>query len=416
EGYRLIIKDVTQFNEKEIIGKLGWRSDQIYHFVDLLKLHQKHTIFNIGFGVQKDFYGGKIVQLIALIQILLGNIGNPGTGIIYSQSDFCKKTLKPLVEYITNIRSTDSLPEVSLINLSKALRSDKYKMVFIYNFNPLSSLPNHNMVRRSFLRKDLFVVVQDVFLNETSKYADIVIPSKFDLETHDIISPYYFPSISINEAGPCPYPDCLSNFEFYKKLANKMNWGNESLFIEDDKSIVDNCLKLLPLDYKRNILIKGYHALFEVSDTPFNDLLFPTKSRKINLSELNIDFGFQRLKMVEDRKKNEFFLITPSHKYYIHSQLGRINKGVLSDFKNIYISKEDMKTHDLKEGMMVLVQNEYGKGKFILAKSSFLVKGIAMIYSGSPMANFFTPDIPEELGESGAYNSAIIEIRVLKRN
>jgi anaerobic selenocysteine-containing dehydrogenase len=410
---------IVQLNEVEFIDSLGLNLEQIFHFINLLKKYQGHTIFNIGFGVQKDIKGGNIVQLIALIQILLGNISKPGTGIIYSQSDFIKETLKPLIKYITAISLKASVPQVSLINLGKELQKKQYKMIFIYNFNPLSSLPNLNLVRKSFTRNDLFVVVQELFLNETTKYADIVIPSKFDLESYDLITPYYIPGISMNQAGPCPYPNCLSNFEFYKSISEMMGWEDSELR-EDDEAILNNCLNLLPTHFKKGLLSNGYNLLFNREDIPFKDKSFPTINNKINLSGLNINFGFDRVNQIRNRNKNTFFLITPPHEFHIHSQLGQINKNFSDSFKKVYISKEDMQSLDLEEGLKVLVSNQYGKGEFTVAISPSLSKGTALIYSGSPFdfkgrvnPNIYTSDIPEEMGASGAYNSAIIEIAIL---
>ncbi|MFX1551382.1 MAG: molybdopterin-dependent oxidoreductase, partial [Promethearchaeota archaeon] len=216
ESYSTIFQEATKIDAKKLLRQIGIDNDTFQNFVELLIKFKHKTLFNIGYGVQKDYFGGKIVKSIALIQIILGNIGKPGTGLIYSQSDFIRPILRPLQEYITNINGISEITEIPLIKLGSFLSSGKTNMLFIYNFNPASSLPNQNLLRRALLRKDLFVIVLDMFLNETTKYADIVIPAKFDLESYDLISPYYIPGLSINIGGPCPYQDCLSNYEFFQ--------------------------------------------------------------------------------------------------------------------------------------------------------------------------------------------------------
>ena len=99
--------------------------------------------------------------------------------------------LNNIINYITKISTNSNVYETDLIRLGENIASGKYKMVFIYNFNPASSLPNHNQIRESLMREDLFIIVLENFLNETTKFANIVIPSKFDLETNDLINPYY---------------------------------------------------------------------------------------------------------------------------------------------------------------------------------------------------------------------------------
>jgi anaerobic selenocysteine-containing dehydrogenase len=251
-------------------------------------------------------------------------------------------------------------------------------------------------------------------------YADIVIPSKFDIESTDIINSYYLPGLSINIGGPCPYPNCLSNFEFYKKLAEKMGWREDPEFNEDDNLIVENCLNLLPSNFRTNIKTNGYHVLFDINSVPFKEMLFPTFNKKINLQNLTLDFGFEWVDLIRRRKKNTFILISPSHKYYIHSQLGQIHNHYLDDFNNIYLSDHDIKSLNLKEGQRVLVSNRQGQGEYFIARTSILDRGIALIYSGAPFestskfnVNIFTPDLPEELGFSGSYNSTLVEINNL---
>ena len=408
---------VVQFNEAEFIDSLGLNLEQIFHFINLLKKYQGHTIFNIGFGVQKDIKGGNIVQLIALIQILLGNISKPGTGIIYSQSDFIKETLKPLIKYITAISLKASVPQVSLINLGKELQKKQYKMIFIYNFNPASSLPDLNQVIEALKRTDLFVVVLDCFLNETTKYANIIIPSKFDLETYDLITPYYIPGISINHAGPCPYKNCVSNYEFFQQLACKIGLEKDPICMEDEESLFRKCLTLLPFKIQRKVMRQGFYILFENNFIPFKNLNFPTPNGHIQLENIKFNFGTEELKERLKCNSNEFLLITPSHKYYIHSQFGQLSPGYLEDFQKVFLNSSDIKNLGFKIGEKVTISNKLGFATYIVAENKQVQKGLALIYSGSPLGlednlnvNIFTPSTPEELGFSGAYNSAKIFI------
>jgi anaerobic selenocysteine-containing dehydrogenase len=304
------------------------------------------------------------------------------------------------------------------MDLGNALISNDIKMVFIYNFNPASSLPNQNKLRKVFERKDLFIVVQDLFLNETTKYADIVIPSKFDLETNDLIAPYYIPGLSINIAGPCPYPNCTSNYEFFQLLAKKINSNNDPIFLENDKSIVQNCIKLLPIKIQDDIRNIGYHIIFEPIDIPFQNLKFPTSNSRIQLSNFNLFFGENELERRLNRENNEFLLITPSFKQYIHSQLGQIHPNDLEVFEKVYLSQDDINKLKFKLGERVVVSNEFGTGEFIIDQSQSLKSGVVMIYSGCPLGsqnrtnvNFFITDRSEGLGHSGSYNSVIVKLK-----
>ncbi|MFX0140213.1 MAG: molybdopterin-dependent oxidoreductase [Candidatus Hodarchaeota archaeon] len=417
DSYSTVFQEVAKIDRKKLLSQIGIDFQTFQNFVKMLLEFKHHTIFNIGYGVQKDFHGGRIVKTIALIQILLGNIGKPGTGLIYSQSDFLKPLLRPLQDYITQNKAESKMKEISLISLGTALSSGKFEMAFVYNFNPASSLPNQNQLRRGLLNKDLFIVVLDMFLNETTKYADIVIPAKFDLESHDLISSYYIPSLSINIGGPCPYQDCLSNYEFFQRLSWKIGFEDSLIFKESEETIFNNCLKMLPSNIQEDLNLQGYYSLFDNESIPFNNLKFPTPNNRIQANGPHFEFGRNELKRRLIRKKNEFLLISPSHFRFLHSQLGQLNNKYRDVFSNVYLTSEDIKALDLVIGDEILISNKYATGVYSLAESPVLKPGMALIYSGlsstsegTPNVNFFTPDQPEDLGFSGAYNSAIIKI------
>ncbi|MFX1420249.1 MAG: molybdopterin-dependent oxidoreductase [Promethearchaeota archaeon] len=418
DSYSSIFLEVAKLDKRKILNQIGIEDEIFHKFIELLKEFKHHTLFNIGYGIQKDYYGGRIVKTVALIQILLGNLGKPGTGIVYSQSDFLNHILQPLKEYISNINARLQIKEIPLIKLGSYLSTGKFRILFLYNFNPASSLPNQNLLRRALLNENLFVVVLDMFLNETTKYADIVIPAKFDLESNDLISAYYVPSISINVGGPCPYQNCVTNYEFFQQLAWKIGFESNAILKESEETIFQNCIRMLPLDIQEALNKKGYYILFDENEVPFDNLEFPTPNNRIQAIGPHFKFGLKELKHKLKMKENEFLLLSPSHFYFLHSQLGSLNTKYLNDFCKIFLAPEDIDNLNLEIGGEVLVSNEYGSELYTLAESPTLKPKTALIYSGlsstlkgNPNVNCFISDEPEELGLSGAYNSAIVKIK-----
>lgn len=415
--YSSIFNESVGVEKESLLEEIGINEQTFQKFVELLKKFKHHTIFSIGYGVQKDFYGGRIVRSIALIQILLGNIGKSGTGVIYSQSDFLRPMIQPIKEYITQIKSNLKIKEIPIIKLGSELSTGNYQILFIYNFNPASSLPNQKKLRSALLNKDIYIIVLDMFLNDTTKYADIVIPAKFDLESYDLISPFYIPSLSINIGGPCPYQNCMSNYEFFQHLAWAIGYNNSQIFQESEKEILDKCIKMLPSYIQKQINSQGYYLLFDNNSIPFSNLKFPTSNSRIQAVGPHFKFGKMELKQKLNRKENEFLLISPSHFYFLHSQLGYLNSKYRDVFSKIFLRMEDIKRLDLVLDSQVLVSNKYSSEIYTLAESSILKPGTTLIYSGlasnligTPNVNYFTPNEPEELGLSGAYNSTLVEI------
>src|SRR5206468_10762448 len=50
-------------------------------------------------------------------------------------------------------------------------------MLWISATNPAVSMPEIGRVRKILQKEDLFVIVQDAFMTETAKYADVVLPA-----------------------------------------------------------------------------------------------------------------------------------------------------------------------------------------------------------------------------------------------
>lgn len=416
ENPEIIFSKINKLDMEKAIQQTGVDSNNLNRVVDLLIQYKHETIFNVGFGIQKYYHGGDTVKLIALLQVVLGNFGRPGTGLVYSQSNFHKEFIHPIVQYITKNPSIPSDNKIMLIDLGWALNSPKYKMIFIYNFNPASSLPNQNLLRRTLSREDLFVVVIDMFLNQTTKYADIVIPAKFGVENDDIFTPYYIPGVSINEGGPCPYPNCMTNYEFFQKLAHKIGWQDELEFQESQRMIMEKSIKMLPKMMQKDIEKNGYHLLFDEDYVPIKEVPFLSQSFKIKM-----DFNLLIEEFINNKSfsenSNQFYLISPSHIQFLHSQLGQIHSNYLSHFEKIFLHPSDIKRLKFRINKEVTISNRYGEANYILDEKVDLKPGVALIYSGSPFGfdrnnnvNIFTPQTPEKSHFSGSFNSAIIKI------
>ena len=56
----------------------------------------------------------------------------------------------------------------------------------VYGANPVVSMPDQERVRQGLLRDDLFTVVHDLFVTDTARYADYVLPATSQIEHLDL--------------------------------------------------------------------------------------------------------------------------------------------------------------------------------------------------------------------------------------
>jgi anaerobic selenocysteine-containing dehydrogenase len=59
-------------------------------------------------------------------------------------------------------------------------------VLFVYNCNPVATVPDQNRVRQGLMREDLFTVVHEQIMTDTAKYADVILPATTFLEQYDI--------------------------------------------------------------------------------------------------------------------------------------------------------------------------------------------------------------------------------------
>ena len=83
-------------------------------------------------------------------------------------------------------------PATRLVNMNHLGRAlleytdPPVEMLFVYNCNPLATMPDQNRVLEGLKREDLFTVVFEQVFTDTARYADVVLPATTFLENYDI--------------------------------------------------------------------------------------------------------------------------------------------------------------------------------------------------------------------------------------
>jgi assimilatory nitrate reductase catalytic subunit len=70
-------------------------------------------------------------------------------------------------------------------------------------FNPMVSLPDNHFIRKALEKLEFYVAI-DFFLNETARYADIVLPGSLQEEDEGVVAQLEGRVIKINKAVECP--------------------------------------------------------------------------------------------------------------------------------------------------------------------------------------------------------------------
>jgi hypothetical protein len=79
--------------------------------------------------------------------------------------------------------------EINMNLLGETLLGDPrppVKVLFVYNANPVSTLPCQEKVRSGMQREDLFTIVFEQVMTDTAAYADILLPATTFLERREL--------------------------------------------------------------------------------------------------------------------------------------------------------------------------------------------------------------------------------------
>ncbi|MCP4713630.1 MAG: molybdopterin-dependent oxidoreductase, partial [Deltaproteobacteria bacterium] len=143
-------------------------------------------------GITQHTSGTDNVKALANLAMLCGNLGVPGGGVnpLRGQNNVqgaCDMGGLPNVysgyqkvgdvERRTALRKAwqvDSLPEQPGMTVTEMM--DKARALYIIGENPMVSDPDLNHVEKQLKNLDL-LVVQDIFLTETARMADVVLPA-----------------------------------------------------------------------------------------------------------------------------------------------------------------------------------------------------------------------------------------------
>jgi anaerobic selenocysteine-containing dehydrogenase len=213
----------------------------------------KKAAIRLNYGMQRHGGGGMAVRTVLCLPALTGAWREASGGALLSTSGAYPMNTKHLERPDLMPMQGRSLPRmINMCELGDALAPDAsrrteraVKAMFVYNSNPAAVAPDGNAVLTGLAREDLFTVVSDIFITDTARYADIVLPATTSPEHDDINRSYGHYDIVLNRRAIDPVGDSLPNTEMFRRLAKVMagmcpelNALADPCFDESDESMI----------------------------------------------------------------------------------------------------------------------------------------------------------------------------------
>ena len=265
----------------------------------------KPALVKFADGVQRHGNGGQTTRAIICLPAVVGQVGVRGGGLSYSTGDYIDMD----AETIGHASECPPTPRVVNMNrigaaLTGEVTDPPIMSLFVFASNPVAIAPNTGLVVRGLMREDLFTVVHELFMTDTARYADIVLPSTSQLEHADMHEAYGHRFLQYNEPAIAPLGESKSNWDVMRLLAAAMGyeepWLRQSAE-EAMEELLDASRPISPvlegITFER-LRKEGTVPLYFAPgrDVPFSDGRFPTPSGKLELvSEAFADAGLDPL-------------------------------------------------------------------------------------------------------------------------
>ena len=405
----------------------------------------KKTAIRLNYGMQRHGGGGMAVRTVACLPALTGAWREASGGLLLSTSGAYPMNLAYLERPDLMPVRNGKLPRmVNMSALGHALawgtapspgrslapslaRSPEggegaIKAMFVYNSNPAAVAPDGNAVLKGLARDDLFTVVHDVFITDTARYADIVLPATTSPEHDDINRSYGHYDLVLNRRAIDPVGESLPNTEVFRRLAKAMRMLctdvaglTDPCFDETDESMIQHAFNwshksLAGLSFEtleRDGVLRLNYPKKDGFITPFAEGGFGTPSGKCEFySAALAQRGFDALPTYIPPHEGEtaefpLALNTPPARNAMNSTFGNIEELANPHGPpKVQLNPADATKRSVVEGQTVRVFNHRGVMKLPVAVTNDTRAGVATILWGSwrnhPGAEGFVNDLTSQ--------------------
>lgn len=254
-----------------------------------------------GMGISQSVHGTDNALALANLALLTGHIGRPGTGLnplrgqnnVQGCSDSgglpnvfpgYQRVDDPAIRRKFEAHWGVSLnPESGLTTMEMVDAADQgvIRAYFVMGENPLMSEPNLNHARHVMENLE-FVLVQDIFLNETGEYADVLLPAASFAEKDGTFTNSDRRVQRIRTALPLPgeaLPDWQIVAELARRVETRLGRVKSAGFdFRDPADIWDEMAELTPpfqgIHYARLEAESGVHWPCSTEEDPGTPFLF----------------------------------------------------------------------------------------------------------------------------------------------
>jgi anaerobic selenocysteine-containing dehydrogenase len=432
-GFKALREHVQPYTPEHVAGLTGIAAG------DIERLAREYAtcgpaVIRLNYGIQRSQNGGAAARAVCMLPALIGSWKQVGGGLQLSTSGAFPFNSTALERPDLMLASPLERP-ARIVNMSRLghalteLDSPPVKALFVYNSNPAAIAPNQNAVVRGLLRRDLFTVVHEQFLTDTTDYADIVLPATTFLEHKDFQGAYGHYFLQLSEQAIAPLGEARSNVWLFSQLAQRMGF-TEACFRDSVEDLIEQALALETTTREQ---LEEKKLIRRDVSMPFTQGVFATPSGKVEfyssaLAAQGLDplptfhpadesrrgadahtFPLEFLPRKADNYMNSTFANLPGHQRM--ESPGIVTMHVV-----------DADARQIGEGDWVEIYNARGKIRLQACLDGSVPAGVVAaslnwnkLSTGGNNVNALTSERLTDLGRGATFYSTLVDVRKLSR-
>jgi anaerobic selenocysteine-containing dehydrogenase len=373
------------------------------------------AVIRCGWGLERNRNGGSAVASVLALPAVAGKFGVRGGGYVLSNSGAWSLDSAAAI--------TEPEPAARIINMNRLgetllERADPpVKVLFVYNCNPLATLPNQEKVRRGLAREDLFTVVFEQAWTDTARLADLVLPATHFLEHAEVSRGYGSYVLYSSPPVAAPAGEARPNPQVFAELLRRLGLARPG---EPETAGELAAAVLRRSERLRGELARDGIAHPDCGFAPvqFADSFPLTPDRKAHLVPEALDreaphglYAFQ-----EDPATPRFplALISPATSRTVSSTFGQLVRKRIP----LEVHPRDAASRGIADGDTVRVWNDHGEVRTPARLNPDLRPGVVLLPKGlwshntlsGTTANAVAPDSYTDLGQGACFNDARVEV------
>jgi anaerobic selenocysteine-containing dehydrogenase len=401
----------------EAAATCGLDADAVRQFVELYA-QSSPALVRCGWGLERNRNGGNAAMAVLALPAVGGKFGVRGGG--YSMSNSAAWNIER-----TWIGSPE--PETRLVNMNHLGRAlteytdPPVKVLFVYNCNPVATVPDQRRIVRGLEREDLFTVAFDQVMTDTALYADVVLPATTFLEAYDFAKAYGPIHLDLGRPVIDAVGEARSNADVFGELCARLGL----LADEEPTGELDLMVRILN-DLPAAIgddLRAGASPVPEFGAAPiqFVDVFPNTPDHKVDLFpaalEAEAPAGLYRFQPDPATDQYPLTLISPASERTISSTLGELPRP---DVK-LLMHPDDAGPRGLSDGDLVRVFNHLGEVHCTLRVAAAIRPGTISLPKGlwrrstrnGLTGTALVPDALTDIGAGACFNDARVQVASL---